>query len=215
MPNPVTLPASPLIYCITDSRLSRLSHVDQMRCMIAGGARVVQLREKRLDDDSLRPIAVECLALCRAHGVVMVLNDRVALAAELQPDALHIGQEDVSPAEARAAVGAGVRIGVSTHNLEQFRNAVAEPVDYIALGPVFGTTTKENPDPAVGLDVVREAVALLGNDPRPLVLIGGITRANIAAVRSAAPKACIAIIGAVLQDDLVEKNVRELSMLLR
>lgn len=183
--------------------------------MIAGGARLIQLRDKQLDDDALRPIARDCLALCRANGVTFVLNDRVALAAELQPDALHIGQHDLSPAEARAAVGDSVCIGISTHNREQFHAALSEPVDYIALGPVFGTTTKENPDPAVGLDMVREAAALLSGDARPLVLIGGITRANLPVLRATAPRALVAIIGAVLQDGAIEQNVRELSIQIR
>jgi thiamine-phosphate pyrophosphorylase len=114
----------------------------------------------------------------------------------------------MAPTEARTALGDEAVIGVSTHNLTQLRAALEAPVDYIALGPVFGTSTKQNPEPTVGLAVVEQAVRALEGDYRPLVLIGGITMERLPELRRIAPRAFYAVIGDVLRSPSIEARVR-------
>jgi len=118
----------------------------------------------------------------RDSPMLLILNDWPELVVEAGFDGVHVGQTDVSPAEARAIVGPGKIVGVSTHNEAQMRAADLEPVDYIAIGPVYATATKENPDPVVGLEGVRLARSLTR---KPLVAIGGITAENAGAVLEA------------------------------
>jgi thiamine-phosphate pyrophosphorylase len=107
------------------------------------------------------------------------LNDRVSLVRTAGYDGVHVGQEDLSPADARAMLGSGVVVGISTHGERQLRDAADSPVDYVAIGPVFATSSKQVPDPVVGLEGVRAARALTD---KPLVAIGGISRVNCASV---------------------------------
>jgi thiamine-phosphate pyrophosphorylase len=129
-------------------------------------------------------------ALCREAGALFVVNDRADLAA-LTNAALHLGQDDLKPSAARKAVGEKTIIGYSTHNETQLRAAATEPADYLALGPIFGTSSKRNPDPLVGIDELHRLRPLTD---RPLVAIGGITRANAQAVLAAGADS-VAIIG--------------------
>jgi thiamine-phosphate pyrophosphorylase len=121
------------------------------------------------------------------------MNDSPELAVRAEFDGVHIGQQDATPAEARAIVGPDRIVGVSTHSRAQLEDAARQPVDYIAIGPVFATATKENPDPVVGLDGVREARALTN---KPLVAIGGITLENASAVLDAGADS-VAVISAL------------------
>lgn len=173
----------PRIYPITDRRISGLSHAEQVERLIAGGATLVQLREKVLPPSEFYADARAALELARHHGVNIIINDRVDIAVALGADGVHLGQEDLPPAEARRILGDNAIIGFSTHTLEQVRAALRMPVDYIAFGPVFPTQTKERPDSVVGLDLLGEVRQVVGN--KPLVAIGGITAANIEAVSDA------------------------------
>lgn len=121
--------------------------------------------------------AEQITELCSTAGALFVMNDRVDIAMMLHAS-VHLGQEDLCPADARRLTGEGTVIGFSTHNEAQIRAAGGEPVDYLALGPLFGTTTKEHPDPMVGLNELRRLRPLV---TKPLVAIGGITRANAVA----------------------------------
>ena len=134
--------------------------------------------------------------LCRDARALFVVNDRADLAA-LTGAALHLGQDDLPPSAARKVVGSETLIGFSTHNESHLRAAAAEPADYLALGPVFGTASKQNPDPTVGLDELRRLRPLTD---RPLVAIGGITRANARSVLNAGADS-IAIIGDLFPAD--------------
>ena len=116
--------------------------------------------------------AAEICAICHDDGVLFVLNDRADY-AQLLKAALHIGQDDLPPAEARKIISDEV-MGFSTHNREQLLRADAEPVEYLSIGPIFATTSKQNPDPVVGLEQLRT----LALTDKPLVAIGGINLAN-------------------------------------
>ncbi|HLH37538.1 MAG TPA: thiamine phosphate synthase [Bryobacteraceae bacterium] len=146
--------------------------------ILNAGARILQLREKRFFSRDRMAEAERIAALCQRAGAIFVINDRADI-ARLLGAALHLGQDDLAPREARRIVGESAIVGFSTHNEAQLRAAIREPADYLALGPIFGTHTKQNPDPAVGIDELRRLRAFTA---QPLVAIGGITRENARAV---------------------------------
>ena len=124
----------------------------------------------------------ELVSLLKPQGASLVLNDRPDVAVLAGAAGVHVGQEDLGPEQARAVVGKEMWVGVSTHNVEQFRHAAATSADCIAVGPIFATTSKANPDPVVGLELIRE-VRLLTE--KPIVAIGGITLDRAAPVIAA------------------------------
>ncbi len=170
---------------------------------IEGGARILQFRHKgpwtRIAFEQAERIAT----LCRASSVTFVVNDRADV-AKLLDAALHVGQDDLPPADARRLLGPEAMLGYSTHNLRQFEAASDELVDYLAIGPVFATASKQNPDPVVGLDELRQCRSL---SPLPLVAIGGITRDSVAAVFAAGADS-VAIIGDLLPGTCTSVNLR-------
>lgn len=166
----------PKFYPITDTRLRALSHAEQVKKMAAGGAKVVQLRDKFAAPDEFYAEAQKAVAIARRENVKIIINDRVDIALALKADGVHLGQDDLPPAEARKLLGNDLVIGFSTHNLKQARDALHQPIDYIAFGPIFPTSTKENPDSVVGLSQLSEIKQMVGNIP--LVAIGGINSAN-------------------------------------
>jgi thiamine-phosphate diphosphorylase len=167
----------PKVYPITDARLSGLTHAEQVARLSAGGATFIQLREKHLSPREFYQEAEEALRVARERGVRLIINDRVDIALALSADGVHLGQSDLPPAAAREILGERALIGFSTHNVEQAIEAARLPVDYIAIGPVYSTITKENPDPVIGLEGLRRVRAAIG--PVPLVAIGGIRRENV------------------------------------
>jgi len=139
----------------------------------------------------------------------LILNDRPDVARLCDADGVHLGQEDLPPAEARALLPERL-IGVSTHDPAQLRNALVEPVDYVAVGPVYPTTTKRNPDPVVGLELVRTARA---TSPIPVVAIGGIDRERASAVVEAGAHG-LAVIGDLLGAPDLDAALAEYAALL-
>ena len=148
--------------------------------LYAAGIRFVQYRDKEASDQVL----LQRAALVRHIFVegFLILNDRVPLVAAAGYDGVHVGQQDTPVAEVRGMIGANVLIGLSTHGEQQLARAAAGDADYVAIGPVFATRSKQDPDPVVGLEGVRRARTLTA---KPLVAIGGITRSNCAAVIAA------------------------------
>ena len=162
----------PKLYAITDPQLSNYTHVEIVELLLATGVRFIQLRDKEASSKELLDQARACLELTRAAGAELLINDRIDVALTANADGVHLGQGDLNVEEAREILGDEAIIGVSTHSLEQFKAALKTSVNYVAVGPVYATTTKENPDPVVGLELVKAAKALAD---RPLVAIGGIT----------------------------------------
>ena len=181
----------PPVYAITDTRISGLSHVDQVRLLAEGGATLVQLREKKLP---ALDFYVQAKAAAES-GVTLIINDRVDVALAVNAAGVHLGQDDLPPDAARKLLGDKAIIGYSTHNVAQARAAATLPIDYIAIGPIFQTATKAKPDPEVGLDGLRAVRDAVGDVP--LVAIGGITLANAAAVIDAGADS-VALISALL-----------------
>src|SRR3954451_5624043 len=129
-------------YAITDSRLSRLSITDQVSQLIAGGARLIQIRDKELSAAELFREGQASISLARESGARIIINDRADLAHALKADGVHLGQDDLPPQAARQLLGPDAIVGFSTHTLEQVHAACSQPLSYIAFGPVFPTTTK-------------------------------------------------------------------------
>lgn len=164
------------LYPLTDRRLSGLSLSQQLSHLIKGGVTIVQLREKTLSPLEFYREATEAIRVARESGLKIIINDRVDIALALKADGVHVGQDDLPPKVARELLGPDAIIGFSTHNIQQAIIATRIPIDYIAIGPIFSTVTKESPEPTVGLDGltrVRQAVTGI-----PLVAIGGITSKN-------------------------------------
>ena len=185
----------PELYPITDRQVSGLSHAEQVARLCEGGARLVQLREKRLSPREFYAEAVEALRVARSFGARLIINDRADVALAVGADGVHVGQDDMPPGAVRALLGVGAFVGFSTHGVGQAIEAARLPVDYIAIGPAFATSSKENPDPVVGLEGVRrvrEAVPGV-----PLVAIGGVTAENARSVLEAGADS-VAVIGALL-----------------
>jgi thiamine-phosphate diphosphorylase len=183
------------------------SPVALARAACAGGAAVVQLRAKHATDREQLAWAAEIRRLASAAGALFLINDRFDLALAAGADGVHLGQQDLPPARVAPAARGRLLLGRSTHSLEQARAARREPVDYLAFGPVFGTTSKASPWSARGLAqlaaVVREAGAL------PVIAIGGIEADHLAGVR-AAGAAGFAVISAVAGAADPERAARRL-----
>lgn len=168
-----TLPFTlPKLYPITDTRISGMSHAHQVERLAEGGATFIQLREKNASPRDFYRAALEAIQVARQLGVRIIINDRVDIAMAVGADGVHLGQDDLPPEKARALLGENKIIGFSTHTLKQALAANSTPVDYIAIGPAFQTSTKEKPDPTVGLEGISE---VRRNISKPLVAIGGIT----------------------------------------
>lgn len=160
---------------------------------LEGGAGILQIRHKGHWSRELFGACQGVVRLCREAGADLIVNDRADFAMLLGAG-LHIGQDDLPPREARRLMGSDAVIGFSSHSAAQLIAAGGEPVDYVALGPVFGTASKQNPDPVVGVDEVRRARPLL---EKPLVAIGGITLENARSVLEAGADS-LAVIGGLL-----------------
>ncbi len=194
----------PRFYPILDTEVALRRGIDPVvaaRQILEGGARIIQFRHKQFLSREAFGWLERTAELARGSGAMLVVNDRTDL-AKLFGAGLHLGQDDLLPSMARRVAGPDTPIGFSTHNEAQLRAAGAEPADYLALGPIFGTATKENPDPIVGLGELRRLRPL---SPRPLVAIGGITRAN-AAETLAAGADSVAVIGDLFPNDLLRKD---------
>ena len=156
---------------ILDAALLTLPDTECAQGLADAGVRLLQYRNKSASSRELFDAAKELSAQLRPQGISFVVNDRTDVAALVGADGIHVGQQDLSVENARRVVGSKW-VGVSTHNREQFERAAATSADYIALGPVFSTSTKTNPDPVVGIDFIRMVRTLTD---KPIVAIGGIT----------------------------------------
>ena len=197
----------PKIYPITDTKLSGLSHIEQIKALLEGGANLAQIRDKTSSSRELFESVQECLAVCREHGALLVVNDRVDIVLATGADGVHLGQNDLPPVEARKVLPPGTIIGFSTHSVEQAIEAIKLPVDYIAAGPVFSTSSKKNPDPVVGLKGLEKIRDAIGDFP--LVAIGGITLENCREVLNAGADSVAMISALVSQNTHITDKVRK------
>lgn len=196
-----TTVALPRLYCILDPSCfpDHAALCSAARELVAAGCTLLQYRNKSGDARAILQEARELkvrLAMGAGPGIMLIMNDRADLCLAAQYDGLHIGQDDIFPESARQIIGSSRLLGVSTHTPEQLVEADRTSADYLAIGPIFATGSKANPDPVVGLDGLRRARQLTR---KPLVAIGGITRANVRSVIDAGAD-CVAVISDLLRE---------------
>lgn len=193
------------LYVLITEALCRGDWLETARQAIAGGADCLQLREKGLEDGELLARARRLRTLCREHEVVFILNDRPDIARLAEADGVHLGQTDMSIADARRILGPDRLIGVSTHNPEQFEAALAARPDYIAVGPMFASATKPQdhvPGPELAACACRQTRI-------PIVAIGGITAGRAGIIHQAGCR-CVCVCSAVISASDVEQAARQI-----
>lgn len=198
------------LYAVTDRAwVGAQTLPQQVEAALKGGATCVQLREKHLDDAAIRAEALKISALCKQYRVPFILNDNVALAAECGADGVHLGQEDMDPAQARRILGPDAIIGVSAHSVAEAKAAVAAGADYLGCGAMFATTTKTDTTtlPKETLRAICEAV------PVPVVAIGGIHKENLLSLADCG-EAGVALVSAIFAAKDIEAECRELRQLI-
>ena len=194
----------PRLYPIIDSSLPAergLTPGAMARALVQAGAGIVQFRHKTAYTRDAFSQAEEIGRILRDANTLYVINDRADIAMMVGAGGVHVGQDDLPAADVRQLVGPSLLVGFSTHNEQQLREGDTQPVDYLAIGPIFGTTSKDNPDPTVGLD---ELARLRSLTSKPLVAIGGITRANARQVLEAGADS-VAVISDLLADDITAR----------
>jgi thiamine-phosphate pyrophosphorylase len=206
----------PRLYPIVDAACfatteDLISFADQL---VASGCTLLQYRNKtgnaRVMLDQARSLRRQLRARAPApHGLKLIMNDRADLCLIAEFDGVHVGQDDLLPESVRSIIGTGRWLGVSTHNPEQIQEADRTSADYLAIGPVFSTSSKDKPDPVVGLEGVRRARQLTR---KPVVAIGGITRGNAASVIKAGADS-VAVISDLLREP--RKSAEEFFRILR
>jgi thiamine-phosphate pyrophosphorylase len=201
----------PGLYPITDLTLGQCSHAEQVELMARGGATLIQLRDKRSSPRDFYNSALDAVRVARRLGVLLIINDRVDVAIAVGADGVHLGQDDLPPERVRSLIGPDCIIGFSTHTLQQATEADLLPIDYLAIGPVFETSTKENPDAVVGVELLR---AVRSRVSRPVVAIGGISieRAHLAIEAGAD---CVAVISDLYSTGDLAGRTREFIQRLR
>jgi thiamine-phosphate pyrophosphorylase len=184
----------PRLYVILDAALITSSERECALSLAEAGVRLLQYRNKSAPTRGYLASSRELAETLRPSGVSFFVNDRPDVAFLAGAAGVHVGQDDLDVEQARRVVGRDKLIGVSTHNLEQFQRAAGSSADYIAVGPVFSTSSKANPDPVVGLDFIRNVRALTD---KPIVAIGGITLDRAASAIEAGADS-VAVISGIL-----------------
>jgi thiamine-phosphate pyrophosphorylase len=205
----------PRLYPIVDEELLRVCRIGVGRFaegLKAAGVTLVQYRNKVGAPQSILRDAAMVWEVFAGSGCRLILNDHADLVASAGFDGVHVGQGDLSPAEARRVVGAERLVGVSTHNDKQVRIANGTSADYIAVGPVFATGTKLDAEPVIGLDGVRRARTLT---QKAIVAIGGITRGNARSVIDAGADSVAVVSALIVEGETVEKVARDFLEILR
>lgn len=195
------------VYLVTDPTLSNdRSELEVVRAAASGGIRLFQYRDKLASKRQYLAKARALASLCRELGVDLLLNDHVDIASVVDCSGIHLGQDDLPTAEARQILGASKAIGRSTHDPDQAREAIAQGADYINIGPVFPTGTKNTPVKPVGLDMVREIARI---STVPVTTMGGISMDNAAdVVRAGADR--VAVVTAITKASDIAKAARAL-----
>jgi thiamine-phosphate pyrophosphorylase len=197
----------PRVYPILDTESFDRAGVSLQTAAAAfleGGAGILQIRHKAHWGREFFAAARQVARLCRETGTTLIVDDRADFAMLLEAG-LHVGQDDLSPRDARKLIGSEAILGFSSHNMSQLVAAGGEPVDYVAIGPVFSTASKRNPDPVIGVDEIRRCRALI---EKPLVAIGGITLENAPDVWAAGADS-IAVIAALIPESATSRGLRE------
>ncbi len=198
--------ALPRLYAIADASFGNPIAIS--RALFEGGARCVQIRNKKAGAAELLKQVEAVLSFAPADARILV-NDRVDVALVANAAGVHLGQDDLPVIRARSILGETAIVGFSTHNLEQAMRADELPIDYLAVGPIYPTSTKENPDPVVGLENLKQICRMVR---KPVVAIGGITLDRAVEVLQAGASS-VAVISDLLRDDIANRTRRWVSLL--
>jgi thiamine-phosphate pyrophosphorylase len=198
----------PRLYPILDTKLferRQFPVLEAARIFLESGIHLLQWRCKStIGREELEQVD-KLVALCQKHSANLIVNDRADVAMMAGAQGVHVGQDDLPPQLVRQLMGPRVLLGYSTHNREQFFEGTRLPVDYLAFGPIFGTTNKANPDPSVGLEKLKFCAGLTS---LPIVAIGGVTRANALQVLAEGASS-VAVIGDLVPDPCDADSLRQ------
>ena len=200
---------TPFLYPVLDDTRSVNLKQDALE-IIRAGAKIFQIRAKRLTNREMFDVVQSILPHCIEPGVSLIVNDRVDVCLASRASGVHLGQDDFPVPETRKLLPDAI-IGLSTHNLNQVRAANDLPVDYISIGPVFPTTSKMNPDPAVGISFLQQARSMT---TKPIVCIGGIQAANIPDLINEGANG-IAVIGEIYNGNDIFNTTKRLLQLIK
>ncbi len=175
---------------------------------LSAGVRLIQLRAKSLPSGTFLDVADAIVALGKESGAQIIINDRADVAAMARAAGVHLGQDDLDPADARLVMGDAAIVGLSTHDRDQVVAGAREPVSYVALGPIYATATKDTGYAALGLGPLREAAAVTASAGRALVAIGGLTLDRASAVRDAGADSLAVITDLLAAADLTGVEAR-------
>jgi thiamine-phosphate pyrophosphorylase len=206
MPTRLVLPR---LYVILDATLLTISAIDCARELAETGVRLMQYRHKHAPAAEMLKVSKQLASTLQPQGITFIVNDRPDVAAMAYASGVHVGQDDLGVEATRSLVGEKI-IGISTHNLEQFQRAVPSSADYIAVGPIFATSSKANPDPVVGTELIRR---VRGLTDKPIVAIGGIKLENAAAVIEAGADSVAVISDVLCASDRCERAKQYLDLL--
>ena len=199
-----------LLYAVTDRRWSEGTTLyEQVEQALQGGVSTLQLREKNLSDEEFLKEAMEIKELCKKYNVPLIINDNVEVAIKCGADGVHVGQEDMEASKVREKVGPDMIIGVSAHNVEEAKRAVSNGADYLGVGAVFSTSTKDDVD-VLKKDTLKDTCLAVDV---PVVAIGGINQDNILELKGTGVDG-VAVVSAIFSsENIVEtcKKLRELS----
>ena len=195
-----------MLYAVTDRAwVGKQSLYEQVESALKGGVTCVQLREKELDDENFLKEAIEISALCKRYAVKFFINDNVDIAIKCGADGIHVGQEDMQAAQVRQKVGNDMIIGVSVHSVEEALEAVKNGADYLGVGAMFSTSTKEDAD-VLAKETLSDICAAVDI---PVVAIGGIGKSNISTLAGTGVSG-VALVSAIFSADNIENECRTL-----
>jgi thiamine-phosphate pyrophosphorylase len=206
MPTRLVLPR---LYVILDATLLTISAIDCAQELAETGVRLMQYRHKYAPAAEMLKVSKQLASTLQSQGITFIVNDRPDVAAMAYASGVHVGQDDLGVEATRSLVGEKI-IGISTHNSDQFQRAVDSSADYIAVGPIFATSSKANPDPVVGTELIRRVRDLTD---KPIVAIGGIKLENAAAVIEAGADSVSVISDVLCASDRCERAKQYLDLL--
>lgn len=198
-----------LLYAVTDRRWSEGTTLyEQVEQALQGGVSTLQLREKNLSDEEFLKEAMEIKELCKKYNVPLIINDNVEVAIKCGADGVHVGQEDMEASKVREKVGRDMIIGVSAHNVEEARRAVSNGADYLGVGAVFNTSTKDDVD-VLSKETLKEICLAVDV---PVVAIGGINQDNILELKGTGVDG-VAVVSAIFSSENIVETCKKLCKL--